>query len=260
MQPTANKISAYFLAHGSPMLAIEQTQYTAALGKLFANKPKAVIIFTAHWENPVTTISSLKGTYSTIYDFYGFPKELYQVKYPAKGSVDLAAKVSEVLKKNGIKSEIDEKRGLDHGSWTLLCRIFPKADVPIVQMSVNPNMDPKDQFAIGKALRDLDEEVMVIGSGVTVHNFDKIEWGATKPAKWALSFDDWLLETLKRKDYDALKNYKTLAPYANDAVNSGEHFAPFIIAAGCSDPNFEAEVIHREYMLGSGSYLSVRFA
>lgn len=260
MNNTTSKISAYFIPHGSPMLAIEQTEYTAFLEKLVPNKPRAVIIFTAHWETSIPTISSVKGTYDIIYDFYGFPKELYQVKYPAKGSTDYAAKISQTLNKNGIKTALNEKRGLDHGSWTALARIFPKADVPVIQMSVNPNMDPKAQFEIGKALRDLDEEIMVIGSGVTVHNLRLLNWGSTKPEEWAVKFDDWLIETIKNKDYNALFNYRKLAPYAKEAVNSGEHFAPFMIVAGCSDPEIEAKVIHREYMFGSGSYLCYKFA
>lgn len=256
----SSKISAYFLAHGSPMLAIEQTEYTDFLGKLATHKPKAVIVFTAHWESTMTTISSVKGTYSLIYDFSGFPKELYQVKYPAKGSVDIAAKVHQVLKKNGIRATIDEERGLDHGSWTLLSKVFPKADVPIVQMSVNPDMDPLVQFAIGKALRDLEDDIMIIGSGVTVHHLGKIDWGSNTPAKWAVRFDDWLIETVKKKDYNALQNYRKLAPHANDAVNSAEHFAPFMIVAGCSDPDMDAKMLYRQYQFGSLSYLCYKFA
>ena len=255
-----NKFSAYFLAHGSPMLAIEDNQYTSFLKTLGHEKPKAVIIFTGHWETKVTTISSVQGTYELIYDFYGFPKELYEVKYPAKGSVELAEKVKKVLDNNGIRSEFDEKRGLDHGSWALLSKIFPQADVPIVQISVSPDLSPKYQYELGKALGDLDEDVMVIGSGVTVHNLRKIDWNAKTPTQWAVEFDDWLIDNINKKDHKAVLGYNVMAPHAKDAVPTTEHFVPLLIAMGSADQTKEPEVLYRAYDFGTLSYLCFRFA
>ncbi|MFK4340625.1 aromatic ring-opening dioxygenase catalytic subunit (LigB family) [Paenibacillus sp. RC62] len=128
-----------FLAHGSPMLAIEQTEYTAFLEQLGKSiRPKAIVIFTAHWETQALTVSSIDDIYDTIYDFGGFPPELYAVKYPAHGSVELAAKLKELYEQKGIDVQTDRVRGLDHGSWTLLHRMYPEADIPVVQISVNP--------------------------------------------------------------------------------------------------------------------------
>jgi len=262
MITNAKKISSLFLAHGSPMLAIQDNEYTAFLATLGQRNPKFIIIFTAHWESEVTAISSIKGTYDMIYDCYGFPEALYQVKYPAKGSVELAEKIQQALQKNGVKSKLDTKRGLDHGSWSLLSKVFPKADVPVVQMSVNPFLAPKAQLEIGKALRDLDEEVLIIGSGVTVHNLRKLDRAKPKgeATKWAAEFDDWLVEQVKKKDYAALENYASKAPYANDAVPRPEHFVPLLITLGASDPSKEAKVLYRDYEVGNLSYLSFEFA
>lgn len=170
------------LAHGSPMLAIEQTDYTSFLEQLGKSiRPKAVVIITAHWEAQTLTISSMDDVYDTIYDFGGFPPELYMVKYPAHGSVELANKLEKLYEQKGIDVQTDRVRGLDHGSWTLLHRMYPEADIPVVQISVNPYLSPKAQYAIGEVLRGLGEQdILVIGSGVTVHNLRIVKWGKRK--------------------------------------------------------------------------------
>lgn len=173
-------IPSLFLAHGSPMIAIEDTEYTRFLAKFGEHlHPNAIVIFTAHWESDVVTISSRDDIYDTIYDFGGFPPELYAKKYPVKGSKKrVASLVKERLENNGITVREDTSRGLDHGSWTLLSRIFPSADIPVVQISVNPFLAPSEQYKIGASLQGLGEEdILVIGSGVTVHNLRMLNWG-----------------------------------------------------------------------------------
>jgi 4,5-DOPA dioxygenase extradiol len=251
-----------FLAHGSPMLAIEQTPYASFLDSLAKGmpRPKAIVIFTAHWETEATTVSSSDGVYETIYDFRGFPDELYQVTYPASGSSAVASVVIERLRGAGLPVGQDVTRGLDHGSWTLLYRMYPEADVPVVQVSVNPDLPPVEQVRIGEALRGLGEEgILVIGSGVTVHNLRAIQWGQTEPEPWAVAFDDWLLEqTLERKT-DELFGYERLAPHARMAVPRAEHFVPYFIAFGAGREGQTPEVIHRSYQFGTLSYLSMQF-
>jgi 4,5-DOPA dioxygenase extradiol len=254
-------MQSLFLAHGSPMNAIEDKEYTRFLeqyGKTL--QPKAIVVFTAHWESEVLTISSSDEQYETIYDFSGFPKELYQIKYPARGSSSLAKKIEETLNQQGISVRKDMTRGLDHGSWTLLRRLFPKADIPIVQISVNPFLHPEKQFEIGKALRGLNEEdVLVIGSGVTVHNLRMIKWGQTTPEQWAVEFDDWLIDKIKDNDLKALFNYESLAPHAKMAVPRAEHFVPLYIAMGSADSLENAKVIFRNYEFGTLSNLCYQF-
>jgi 4,5-DOPA dioxygenase extradiol len=255
-------LPSLFLAHGSPMLAIEESEYTDFLAQLGRQltRPKAIVIFTAHWESDILTISSSDKVYETIYDFYGFPDELYAMKYPARGSKSIAAMVAGKFEAQGISVKLDEARGLDHGSWTLLSRMYPKADIPIVQISVNPDLSPADQFKIGQSLQGLGtEDILVIGSGVTVHNLRIIKWGQTTPEQWAIDFDDWLLEKIQSQDMNALFHYAESAPSARLAVPTPEHFVPLFIAMGCGAPNTQAKMIHRHYEMGTLSYLCMQF-
>lgn len=254
-------IPSLFLAHGSPMLAIEQTEYTRFLSGLAGKmKPKAIVVFTAHWEQPVTTVSSSDDVYDTIYDFGGFPDELYRVKYPARGSSVVAGIVKDRLKKHGMEYAEDTSRGLDHGSWTLLHRMYPEADIPVVQVSVNPYLPPEEQYKIGEALRGLgDDDILVIGSGVTVHNLRMIKWGQQTAEPWAVEFDDWLIEHLDKGDTASLFDYAGKAPHARTAVPRAEHFVPLYIAMGSGDPARKPEVIHRSYDMGTLSYLCLQF-
>ena len=244
------------------MLAIEQSPYADFL-EGFApklGKPKAIVIFTAHWETETTTISSSDDVYETIYDFGGFPDELYQVTYPARGSSVVAGLVANRLTAAGLPFERDTDRGLDHGSWTLLRRMYPDADVPVVQMSVNPYLPPERQFAIGAALRGLGEQgILVIGSGVTVHNLRAVKWGQQTPEPWAVAFDDWLIEKTTERRMEELFDYERLAPMARLAVPRAEHFVPYYIAFGSADPDRKPETIHRSYVFGTLSNLSMRF-
>ena len=254
-------LPSLFIAHGSPMLAIEETNYTRFLENLGQQyKPKAIVIFTAHWETETLTISSMDQTYETIYDFYGFPPELYEVKYPAKGSTKLAQRLKEIFADKGIPAELDTKRGLDHGSWTLLSKMYPRADIPVVQLSVNPFLAPEKQFKIGEALRGLgQEDILVIGSGVTVHNLRIVKWDQSEPEPWAVEFDDWLLEKIEGQDLSRLFDYEKSAPNAKQAVPRPEHFVPFFIAMGSGRGLENANVIFKGYQFGTLSYLCMEF-
>lgn len=250
-------INALFLAHGSPMMAIENNKYTEFLHQLGSKiTPRAIVVFTAHWESETLSISSGDGIYDTIYDFYGFPEELYRVKYPAKGSSSVAAKILDKFTKQGIAAKKDLTRGLDHGSWTLLMHLYPKANIPIVQVSVNSRLSIDDQIKIGKALDGLGEEdILVLGSGNTVHNLRLVKWNQTAIDPWAKEFDEWLIEKIKRKDLTALSDYRKLAPHAAMAVPTPEHFIPLLITLG-SGSKAIPEVIYRSYELGNLSYLA----
>lgn len=253
-------ISSIFVCHGGPTLIVENNEYTnflKGLGKKF--NPKAVIIFTAHWESEITTISSIDGTYDMIYDFYGFPKELYSVKYPAKGSVEVASKLQSMLKNKGIESKLDENRGLDHGAWNILCLMYPNADIPVIQVSVNPYLPMEKQYEIGKAIRELGKEnILVIGSGSTVHNLATVDWNSEKAEEWAVEFDNWIIEKIGNNDKEALLNYRQLAPYAKRAVPREEHIVPLFIAMG-SGINDKPKLLHQSYAYGTLSYICFEF-
>lgn len=253
-------VPALFLAHGSPMMAIEQNEYTEFLEKLGESiKPRAVAIFTAHWDSEMLSVSSSDNIYETMYDFYGFPSELYEIKYNAKGSTQIAQSIINSFKNFGIIAKKDTTRGLDHGAWTLLRKMYPKADIPVVQISVNSNLPIEEQINIGKALKELGEEdILVIGSGNTVHNLRILKWEQTTAESWAVEFDEWLIDKIKNKDIDALSNYRNLAPNAKSAVPTAEHFVPLFLAYGSSKET-SPEVIFRKYELGNLSYLCFKF-
>ncbi|MCT8975254.1 dioxygenase [Clostridium sp. CX1] len=253
-------ISSLFLCHGGPTLVVEKNEYTNFLKDLGKKlNPKAIVIFTAHWESEITTISSLDSTYDMIYDFYGFPKELYSIKYPAQGSVDVASKLQSMLRDHGIESKLDENRGLDHGAWDVLYLMFPKADIPVIQVSVNPELSMEKQYEIGEAIRELGkEDILVIGSGSTVHNLSTVDWNSEKAEEWAVEFDNWLIEKVENNDREVLFNYRQLAPYAKLAVPREEHIVPMFIAMG-SGNNHNPKLLHQSYVYGTLSYICFEF-
>lgn len=253
-------IPSLFISHGSPTLAIEDNDYTRFLQKLGKSiRPKAIIIFTAHWESEITTVSFSDDVYETIHDFGGFPDEMYRIQYPAKGSTSIASKVEEKFKEHGITSRRNESRGLDHGSWVVLRLLYPNADIPVVQISVNPFLAPQEQFKIGEALRSLgQEDILVIGSGGTSHNLRAIKWGQEKGEPWTVAFDDWIIEQVQTKDLDSLFQYEKLAPNAQLAVPRAEHFVPLFIALG-SGQQERPILLHRSYQYGTLSHIVFEF-
>ncbi|NOU74539.1 dioxygenase [Paenibacillus sp. LMG 31458] len=246
-------IPSYFFAHGAPSIVLEQNAYTDFL-KHFAEtipKPKAIVLFSAHWEQSIQTISAVE-TYSTIYDFSGFQNELYQLTYPAKGEHSISEQIVSLFAKHGIQSALDEERGLDHGAWAVLKLIYPDADIPVVALSANRNLTNEQQYQIGKALSELrEQDVLIIGSGGTVHNLRRLNWQGESNDEWAESFDNWLQNKLEAWDVNALFNYRELAPYAGEAVPTSEHFIPLLLAMGVGDKNRQARLIHRSYQFGN---------
>jgi len=254
-------IRPLFLAHGSPMMAIENTDYTKFLGTLGSSiKPKAIVVFTAHWDSRILTISSSDSTYDTMYDFYGFPKELYQLKYNAKGSSLIALEIENKLKQHGIEVKKNLTRGLDHGAWTLLRHLYPNANIPVIQVSINSHLPIEDQIKIGSAIKNLGEEdILVVGSGNTVHNLRLVDFEQTTVDSWAEEFDDWIIDKININDFNSIFNYKKLAPHANLTVPTPDHFVPLFIALGSSSTNLAPKIINRHYELGNLSYLCFEF-
>jgi 4,5-DOPA dioxygenase extradiol len=254
-------VPVLFIGHGSPYLAVQQNQYSSFLQELGQRiKPKAIVIFSAHWESETLSLTYTDNELETVYDYYGFPDEMYQITYPAKGSTEIAKKLEKRFGKFGIKTRREEKRGLDHGSWVALKHMYPKANVPVIQLSVHPFLSPKDQHTIGKALRGIGaEDILVIGSGTTVHNFKWFFPDATEPISEAVEFDNWLIEKVQKRDLDSLNNYLQLAPHARGAVPRPEHFVPLFIAMGSGDESKTPVVINRTYEFGAMSNMCMEF-
>lgn len=253
-------ISPIFICHGGPTLVVENNEYTAYLKDLGKKlTPKAVVIFTAHWETEVTEISSIEGTYDMIYDFSGFPKELYSIKYPAKGSKEVASQLQSMLRNKGIESRLDESRGMDHGAWDVLYLMFPNADIPVVQVSLNPQLPMEKQYEIGRAIMELGkEDILIVGSGSTVHNLATIDWNSEKAEEWAQEFDRWLIEKVEENDIEGLFNYRQLAPFAKRAVPTEEHIVPLFIAMGSGNSD-KPKLLHQSYAYGTLSYICFEF-
>jgi 4,5-DOPA dioxygenase extradiol len=255
-------LPGFFICHGAPSLALEQNDYTRFLRELKdeIEKPKAIAIFTAHWENDILSISSRDDAYETIYDFGGFDPELYSIKYPAKGSTEAASLIESLFHKQGIATRRDSERGLDHGSWVVLRLLYPEADIPVVHISVNPKLPMKEQYKIGQSLTELKNNgVLVIGSGGTVHNLRALKWGQKQPEHWAVEFDDWLIDKVEKWDLDSLFDYERLAPHARLAVPREEHFVPLYLVMGSCDDRRKPKLLHRSYDFGTLSHICFQF-
>ena len=253
-------IPSLFIAHGAPLLAIENNEYTQFLNQLGQTlpKPRAVVLFSAHWEATVQRVSNV-DEYETIYDFGGFPEALYQIQYPAKGHLELTEEIKALFDKQGIPFEVETKRGLDHGAWVVLRMLYPNADIPVISMSVSQHLTPQQQYEIGKSLSALREkDVLIIGSGGTVHNLRAVGWhkDGKEIDQWAVDFDQWLEENLNKWDLESLFNYNSLAPNAEVAVPpyGKEHFIPLFYAMGAGDDVKQAKLLHRSYRYGNLSH------
>ncbi|MEF2966711.1 class III extradiol ring-cleavage dioxygenase [Paenibacillus sp. M1] len=255
---------AYFLAHGAPSLVIEDHDYSRFLRQFASSlpvKPKGIVIFSAHWESAVQQVSSVE-TYETIYDFYGFPDEMYRMTYPAPGDAALSRQVSAMLDGAGIPNRPDTGRGLDHGAWAVLKLAFPGADIPVVALSVNRHLSNEQQYEIGKALGELrKKDILIIGSGGIVHNLRRMNWnaGLGHADSWAVEFDGWIRRTLEGWNTAELFRYSELAPHAGQAVPTSEHLVPLLIAMGSGDADRKARLLHQSYQWGSLSLSAWQF-
>ena len=229
---------AIFFGHGNPMNAISKNHYTdgwVSIGKTIP-RPKGVLVVSAHWYVPVCAVTASLAP-RTIHDFGGFPQELYQVKYAAPGSPDLARRVKDLL--SPVSVELDESRGFDHGTWSVLRHVFPGADIPIVQLSIDETQPPHFHYEIGRRLSSLREEgVLVIGSGNIVHNLSAYAWGnpGIHPFDWALRFEKNMRELLLKGDDAKLIAYESLGRDAMLSVPTPDHYLPLLyIIALCTE-------------------------
>jgi 4,5-DOPA dioxygenase extradiol len=250
------KQPALFIAHGSPMVAIEDSPYGRFLDHLGAiwPKPRAILVFSAHWLSLVPRLSKVEQN-ETLYDFSGFPEPLYRIRYPAPGSPELADAVRALWEAAGVSARFETDRPLDHGAWTILTRFFPAADIPVVAASVNPLEPPEALYRLGQALAPLrNDNVLVIASGVTVHNFATIRWDAEAEADpWALEFEAWLEDRLRRWALEDLFQYAHRAPHAELAVppRGNDHFVPLFYAMGAADTDRTADLLYRDVQFGN---------
>lgn len=247
-------LPSLFIAHGAPTLAIENNAYSRFLRTLSLQlpKPRAIALFSAHWESPLQLVSGAER-HKLEYDFYGFPEEMYRITYPAQGDSGVTREIADCFAKEGISCRIDAERGLDHGAWVVLRLLYPEADVPVVALSVNPRLTPEEQYRTGAALASLrSDNILIVGSGGTVHNLRRLDWdGQNEPRQWAVEFDSWLDEQMETWNLEALFDFEVRAPHASLAVPTFEHFAPLFVSMGAADRTRRAKLLHRSYQYGS---------
>jgi 4,5-DOPA dioxygenase extradiol len=228
-----------FVGHGSPMLALDAAkgaELHAWAGAI--PKPRAVVVVSAHWQTRDPTLGCVT-TLPLLYDFSGFDPALNAVRYAPPGAPDIAARVEQLLAKVTLDKSPDRK--LDHGVWVPLLHMYPQGDVPVLQLSL-PRREPGELFDLGRALAPLaDEAVLVLGSGVLVHNLRSIDFtGRAAPPPWARAFDSWCEDVLARRDFDALVEFRVRAPKRAMAHPTEEHFLPLLVAAGAASTRSRA--------------------
>ena len=251
-------LPSLFLAHGSPMLALEGGAWKESLGALGRSLPKvrAVLVCSAHWEAAGPFRLSSAEVPGVMHDFGGFPDELYTLDYPAPGAPALAAEAAALLRGAGLKAVLDPERPLDHGAWVPLRALYPEARTPVIQLSLPRPRTPEQLLAAGRALAPLRERgVLLLGSGGVVHNLRLLDWAeATGPRPWALAFEGWLRERLAAGE--SLADWKQ-APGAAESVPTSEHLDPLFVALGAAGG--PPKVIFDQWQLGSLSLVSFRF-
>ena len=257
----ANRMPAIFFGHGNPMNAIVDNAYTRGWAEIGESlpRPKAILCVSAHWYIPETAVTAV-DTPRTIHDFGGFPRELYQIDYPAPGSPELASRVAELLAPTPVG--LDESWGLDHGTWSVLCHVFPNAEIPVVQLSIDETQPPEFHYELGQRIAPLrDEGILIIGSGNLVHNLPSYAWGrhGVEAFDWAVRFEKQAREFLLANDHAPLIGYENLSEDARLSAPTPDHYLPLLYVMGSriegDDVTFPVEGVDG----GSVSMLTVKF-
>ncbi|MGZ3743713.1 MAG: 4,5-DOPA-extradiol-dioxygenase [Pseudobdellovibrionaceae bacterium] len=253
----SGKMPVVFVGHGSPMNAIEKNQFGKELAALGSNlpSPKAILVISAHWQTTGSQVVEVDKP-QTIHDFYGFPEKLFQVQYPAPGAPELAKRIQTLCP----NVQLTQKWGLDHGAWSVLIHLFPKADIPVLQLSMNKQFTPQEHFAFAQNLKALREEgVLILGSGNIVHNLRMIKWEESAEVyPWALNFDQNIKKSLEERDIPKILDYEKIWPAdAALSVPTSEHYLPLIYTLAVSDEEDQLSFPIERYEMGSLSMRSV---
>lgn len=223
-------------------------------------RPKAVLMASAHWETDVPELTATEQP-ETIHDFYGFPKPLYDIQYPARGDGQLASRAVQLLKQSAIEAKTDPVRGLDHGAWSPLLYMYPQADVPVVQVSLQTARGPKHHIEVGRALAPLaGEGILIFGSGHLTHNLRDRDREGGAPAPYARNFQDWVRERIEKHDLDGLADYRRLSADGVRAHPTDEHFLPLFVALGSAPKNYKAERLYDGIEMGALAMDAYRFS
>ena len=250
-----------FFGHGNPLNALEDNAYTRAWNEIGASfaRPRAIVMVSAHWYVPDTLVTWNERP-RTIHDFGGFPRALYEVQYPAPGDRELASRLADVVRPARVTR--DESWGLDHGTWSVLKHVYPEANIPVVQLSIDENALPQYHYDLGTRLRALrDEGVLVAASGNLVHNLHAYAWGRhpAEPFDWALRFEKRARELMLSRAFESLIDYESMGDDALLAAPTPDHYLPLLYVLGASDDDDAVQFPVEGMDGGSISMLSVRF-
>jgi len=251
----SDRMPALFVGHGSPMHAIVDSDYArgfAAIGEALP-PPAAILCVSAHWMTPGATLVHVGAKPETIHDFGGFPQKLFDQQYPAPGAPELAEATVELLAKHHAKSS--EEWGLDHGAWAVLIRMFPKADVPVYQLSLDLSRPLREHYALAQDLKALRRQgVLIVGSGNIVHNLRAVRWGGGEPHDWAVEFDALMAGAVAERRFGAVAEAE--GPLMRQAHPTVEHFLPLLYTLGVAEEDDEVGFFNEGIDLGSISMRS----
>ena len=254
--PATPRMPALFIGHGNPMNAIEDNAYSRSWTQLGQTMPtpRAILCVSAHWMTRGATLVHIGERPKTIHDFGGFPAELFRQQYPAPGAPDIAAATIELVRSSHI--ETDSEWGLDHGAWSVLIKMFPKANIPVFQLSLDLSRNPQAHLELARELKPLREKgVLVIGSGNIVHNLMALAPGAP-PYDWAVAFDELMRERVEARDAKGVANALGTSRMARLSHPSPEHFLPALFPLGVADEKDELSFFNTAFDMGSISMRS----
>lgn len=251
------KMPVLFVGHGSPMNAIEDNAFTRTWTEIAARipKPEAILCVSAHWVTEGSRVCD-EPSPKTVYDMYGFPQALYEVKYDSPGAPELA----HILCDLAPEVRIDNSWGIDHGTWSVLHVMYPNADIPLIQLSLDRNESRQYHFDLGQKLRALrDKGVLIMGSGNVVHNLGRINWDLNGGYSWAKEFDAYIKENIKHREFQNVVDYRKAGESAREAFYTTEHFDPLLYILGVSNEKDRLTVFNNECALGSLSMTGYLF-
>ena len=256
------KMPVLFLGHGSPMNALEENEFVRGwreIGKTLP-KPNAVLCVSAHWVTRGTLVTAMERP-ATIHDFGGFPRDLFEVQYPAPGSPELAEETKNIITKADIR--LDEKWGLDHGAWSVIKHLYPEADVPVVEMSLDYYQSPQFHYDLAKELAPLRKKgILIIGSGNMVHNLSMVDWDKLNTSDfgydWAIEASEKMRKFILSNDHQQMINYKSQSSAYNLAIPTPEHYLPLLYALALQEKDEKVSLFNDKAVGGSLTMTSVK--
>lgn len=256
-----SKMPVLFLGHGSPMNAIEENEFVTGFRSIVKEipKPNAILCVSAHWETKGTFVTAMQIP-PTIHDFGGFPKELFAVQYPAPGSPDLAKQTKSLISKTEVG--LDDKWGLDHGAWSVIKHLYPNADIPVIQMSIDYSQTPQYHYELAQQIKSLREKgVLIIGSGNIVHNLGKVEWrrlNETFGYDWAIEANDRMKKFILDGNHKELINFRSQGKAFDLAIPTPEHYLPLLYSLAMQEKNEEVKLFNDKAVAGALTMTSLK--